>query len=129
MKKLDLAETQTSIDYAKMEPECVGVVKYFNENGLPTEMSCQGHEQLRQSLFWVSFRPEVDGIAIAEFQQRHLDMRGHFCSCGHFGQRLFVFTDETKGCPVTYTVWEYVASSYKAAQEDLRTWQLLSGRA
>lgn len=42
-----------------MDKFVIPLIEYFNANGLPTHMSCQGHNSTNMSMFWISFTDEV----------------------------------------------------------------------
>ena len=118
----------SSIDYSRMDTECIEMIKFFNEHGLKTEMSCQGHNKTTQSLFWISFDSSVHTADIVMFQSKYTDKLGNFCACGHFGRRLCLYT-ETSDNDTTkhklYGRWEYVAAGIEAAHKDLQNWKEL----
>lgn len=43
------------IEYDKLDPSVVDMVRYFNAHGLPTRMSCEGHNKTNMSMFWIEF--------------------------------------------------------------------------
>lgn len=93
------------------------IVQYFNDIGLTTKMSCQGHNSTNLSMFWVEFANEVSEDDIASFMTKHLNQYGHFCSCGRFCNRLYVVNSS-----VIVRGWYYMAATPDAAREDLRRW-------
>lgn len=111
------------IDYSKLDPGVIPMVRYFNEHGLPTRMSCEGHGILNMSLFWIEFDKSVTENDIIKFMMDRGDnprtIGCTFCSNGRFGKRIFVMN----GKPYHY--WTYVASTKWAAESDLINWKKL----
>lgn len=105
------------IDYNELDPGVVEMVKYFNENGLKTIMSCEGHNDTNLSRFWIGFTgPDIEK-KIVEFQRKHLDKLGQFCANGIFGTRIW---SHPTGSIVNY---EYTAAGKVAADADLKRWK------
>lgn len=100
-----------------LDPNVIPLVEYFNENGLTTWMSCEGHNRLYQSMFWISFAHTVTDEDIRSFQRLRTNKNGGFCSCGRFSKRMI-----TGPCGEIFR-WEYSAASIEAANEDLRNWR------
>lgn len=100
-----------------MDEKVVPLVKYFNNCGLKTCMSCQGHNKTNQSMFWISFDPSTTEEDVILFQQLHLDRNGNFTSCGRFAKRLWV------GKVAVVKQWHYFAATIEAAEEDLNRWR------
>ena len=50
---------------------------FFNENGLPTNMSCQGHNKTNMSMFWIEFDRMVTEDNIIRFMRSHLNWMGN----------------------------------------------------
>ena len=48
-----------NINYNELDTYVIPLVQYFNENGLPTIMSCQGHNKTNISMFWIQFSKTV----------------------------------------------------------------------
>lgn len=100
-----------------IDERALPLVKYFNSQGLTTEMSCQGHNNTNMSMFWISFNQFITEKDIINFQKRHLKTQYKtFSSCGRFAQRLYI------GGPTIIKQWHYFAANPLAAEEDLRQW-------
>ena len=99
----------------------IPLVKYFNEVGLPTCMSCQGHNDTNMSMFWIEFDKSVTGENIIDFQCRHTNEYGGFCCNGRFVMRILANTTGA-GTGVEYT-YQYMAATATAAREDLKKWR------
>lgn len=112
-----MAEFNESIKWDELDPGVVPLVRYFNENGLPTTMSCEGHNKPNMSIFWIEFDKTVSEEDILKFQRKHLNEHDSFCSCGRFARRLIYGTI----CP-SYA-WNYYAANVEAANQDLRDFQ------
>lgn len=105
------------IDYSKLDPNVQDLVRYFNEQGLTTIMSCQGHNDTYMSMLWVEFDKEITEEDILRFQNRHLNKYGCFVSCGCFAQRMYQ-------CPKRPEIrWRYMAACQNAAKIDLDRWK------
>lgn len=111
------------INYEELDPKCVEMVKYFNENGLPTCMCCQGHpereypENLSMSLFWIEFKWTVSKRAIEKFMRKHATRypKGTmtFWCNGEFVERF----------GIGFSEYRYVAANPEAAMDDLARWK------
>ena len=78
-------------DKAKIDPECLPLVEYFNRHGLTTAMSCQGHNNTNMSMYWIEFASGVGEKDIIRFQQEHMPgILGNFTSNGRFAMRLYM---------------------------------------
>lgn len=104
-------------DCHDIDPEVVPMVQFFNENGLVTSMSCQGHNQTNMSLFWIEFDPSITEQDIVRFQSEFLNWQGNFCSNGSFAQVAYVCDKEI------HRRWKYIAASSVAANDDLNEWK------
>lgn len=113
------------IDYAKppiIDPWCLHFVEYFNANGLPTQMSCQGHNDTNMSMYWIEFTNNVTEKEIIDFQLKHLDETGNFASNGRFANRLYVYLADDGFVKPHYS-WHYFAATIEAAMADFNQWQ------
>lgn len=114
-------------DPSVIDPLCLPLVEYFNSRGLPTRMSCQGHNDTNMSMFWIEFDETVGEDAILDFQVHHpSDMMGNFASDGRFAKRLYVAMDKD-GILRPFSSWHYFAATVAAAMEDLHKWQEMDG--
>jgi len=109
----------------KMDEYAIPLVEYFNNHGLKTWMSCQGHNKTNMSMYWISFTKEITEEDIIKFQMQHLQSSfknypsGGFAPNGRFAEILFV---DSRNIPVKY--WCYLAATIEAAMEDLKQWRL-----
>lgn len=99
----------------------IPLVQFFNERGLVTHMSCQGHNKTNMSMFWIEFDPSVKEDDIVKFQREHLNKWGGFNSNGRFVLRLIA-----SATGVAHS-WEYMAATQEAADMDLYNWTELEG--
>ena len=106
-----------SIVYDELDPDVVPMVEFFNSNGLPTNMSCQGHNRSNMSMFWIRFTKDVTEEDVVRFQRKFLNKYGAFTSCGRFAQRIISFGN------CVDKRWEYMAATVEAAQCDLKAWK------
>lgn len=108
---------------SSIDPLVIPMVEYFNEHGLKTHMSCQGHNKTNMSMFWISFDKTVTDKDIEKFMQTHLDWRGTFCICGRFAERMLGnYSVVDKQWKVAKS-WNYFAATHEAAASDLMQWQ------
>ena len=113
------------IDYSKLDPGCVNIVRYFNSVGLTTSMCCEGHYTLNQSVFWVEFSKELTDEDIFNFMNNHLhywvSFSGKIFKCfipnGEFCKRALPIKDGIK-----YR-WRYIVGNSKAADQDVFIWK------
>ncbi len=109
------------IDYDKLDPGTRDIVRYFNEQGLTTSMSCEGHypQHPCMALFWVSFDKSITQEDIQHFMQRHLNKKYHnFVSAGHFVKRFYVY-----GKDKVSESYMYEVGNKEAADFDLHNWK------
>ena len=111
-------DTMKKYDETKLDQEVIPLVRYFNQVGLPTCMSCQGHNSTNMSMFWISFDKSVTNEDIINFQRKHTNEYGGFCCNGRFVIRILANTTGV-GTGVGYT-YEYMAVTIEAAMEDLK---------
>lgn len=110
-----------SYDKNQLDPEVIPLVEYFNRVGLPTCMSCQGHNSTNMSMFWIEFDKSVTEDDIVKFQRRHTDKHGGFCCNGRFVMRIIANTTGV-GTGVGYS-YQYMAATIEAAKDDLNRWE------
>lgn len=106
---------------SELDEKVIPMVRFFNEHGLPTCMSCQGHNDTNMSLFWIQFHKSVTRYDILSFMQKYLQWNGTFYSNGRFALRLLGRHDGFD------ERWCYFAATIKAAEEDLQRWLNYSG--
>lgn len=100
----------------------VPMVIYFNLIGLPTVMSCEGHDNTYMSMFWIEFDQSVTEEDIVNFQMMHLAQpNGAFVSCGWFAERMYVCTG-FDGQKEVKRAWRYMAATKLAAMTDITEW-------
>lgn len=110
------------MDYTGFDPLVIPMVKFFNENGLKTALSCQGHNKTNLSMFWIAFDECVDEEDIQRFMRNHLGPWGWFLSCGRFAKRMIAGYKPANGQWSVMYSWCYFAATPDAANEDLRRW-------
>jgi len=113
------------IDYEALglDPGVIPMVEYFNESGLKTYMSCQGHNDTNMSMFWISFDESVTEDDILKFMKKHLDVLGSFFSNGRFAKRLIGSYSMKSLEYGKRSSWCYFAATQEAADDDLRRWK------
>lgn len=107
---------------SELDERVIPLVQFFNENGLPTSMSCQGHNETNMSMFWIEFDKTVTQEDIIRFMRNHLNWMGNFCSCGRFAKRIIACTSVTDCSEVVAESWCYFAATPEAADVDLYWW-------
>lgn len=111
-----------NINYNELDTHVIPLVKYFNENGLPTIMSCQGHNKTNVSMFWIQFSKTVTENNILEFMKSHLDSHQNFTSNGRFAERVYCGYNANNEFYV-HKSWNYFAATKEAALQDLKNWE------
>ena len=115
-------------DKAKIDPECLPLVEYFNRHGLTTAMSCQGHNNTNMSMYWIDLpqalvKKTLSGssrsICLAYWVILH-PTGGLPCACIW----LWMITDAY----VLLKGWHYFAATVDAAFEDLEQWKSYDNR-
>lgn len=97
-----------------------GMVRYFNNAGLPTEESCSGHPGTARKRFWIGFRADVTDYDVARFMDAHTQDGNHaFAANGMFCARY----DRMKGpgAGISKTL-QYTAPDLLDAAMDLSDW-------
>jgi hypothetical protein len=95
-----------------IDPGVVNLVDYFNSIGLPTRMSCEGHNKTNVSMFWIEFKKEVTEEDIEKFLNDLSAKYGSYALCGCFAMRIF------PGPEYTIRRWRYMAATKIAADSD-----------
>lgn len=106
-----------------LDPAVIPLVKFFNDSGLKTYMSCQGHNQTNMSMFWIQFDKSVTEEDILGFMKKHPGKYGSFFSNGRFAKRLMGFHSVPDGTWKKEESWNYFAATVEAANRDFLTWQ------
>lgn len=110
-----------------LDKEVIPLVEFFNKNGLPTCMSCQGHNQTNMSMFWIQFDKSVTEDDILNFMKKHVGRHGSFCSNGRFAKRVIGTHCVPNGVWSKIESWNYFAATIEAANDDLHKWQTDEG--
>ena len=101
-----------SIEYEGLDSKVIPLVNYFNSIGLKTHMSCEGHNQTNQSMFWIEFDKAVAEENIEAFLIRLREQYGSSATNGCFAMRIF------PGPKYTMRRWRYMAATQEAARAD-----------
>lgn len=99
----------------EIETGCLPLVNFFNERGLKTYMSCEGHypDDSHRSIFWISFDKSVTEDDLFQFMENHTDEYDTFWMRGRFAKRLgFGWVPFTDLC--------YFATNKEVANMDLK---------
>ena len=72
--------------YDEIDPLCRDMVKLFNDVGLVTEFSCQGHDCVTRNKFEIMFKGYVKDKEIFNFISRITNDRGHTPLVGSFSK-------------------------------------------
>lgn len=107
---------------SELDKGVIPLVRFFNENGLPTNMSCQGHNKTNMSMFWIEFDQIVTKDDIVRFMRSHLNWMGSFCSCGRFAKRVIAYTNTADYSESVRECWYYFAATVEAADADFYQW-------
>ena len=107
------------LDYNKIDPLCIPMIKYFNSIGLTTKYSCQGHNDGINKDFYIMFDSKVTDKNIEDFLLKYNNIYSHSPFVGKFYKWMRKCSDEI------VTNWEYRVSwgeceiNQKCAQKDL----------
>ena len=102
-----------------LDPKVIPLVEFFNQRGLKTRMSCEGHNKTNMSMFWIQFDKSVSEDDLIQFMNNHSTTNKYgkfFTSCGRFAQRIYPSPKEI------VKSWNYFAATHEAAEEDLKNW-------
>lgn len=72
------------VDYDKIDKKCIPLVKFFNENGLETKYSCEGHDRSFMNSFYIMFSDNIDDTDIADFIDKFSNKYQHSPFMGKF---------------------------------------------
>jgi len=72
------------INYDEIDIECIPMVKLFNNIGLTTKFSCQGHNNILQNSFQIIFADSVNDSNIIEFVNKFDNIYTHSPFHGKF---------------------------------------------
>ena len=106
----------------ELDPEVIPMVEYFNSVGLPTYMSCQGHNKTNMSMFWIEFDKSVSIDDLVEFERKHTRMAGGFPCNGRFVIRILANSNVLTPDSVSLRC-QYMAATIDAAKNDLHRWK------
>ena len=102
-----------------LDSKVIPLVEFFNQRGLKTHMSCEGHNKTNMSMFWIQFDKSVSEDDLIQFMNNHSTINKYgkfFTSCGRFAQRIYPSPKEI------VKSWNYFAATHEAAEEDLKNW-------
>ena len=103
-----------------MDEGVKALVEFFNERGLTTHMSCEGHypEKPSMSMFWISFDKSVSIDDLLSFMENHRDEYGVFFFFCSFAERIGMgYTPFFELC--------YFAANKEVAKMDLEKFKRL----
>ena len=106
----------------ELDQEVIPMVEYFNSVGLPTYMSCQGHNDTNMSMFWISFEKSVTIEDLVAFERKHTRWAGGFPCCGRFVVRVLANSNVLTPEGVELRC-QYMAATVEAAKKDLARWK------
>ena len=107
-----------NIPYNEIDALCVPLVRLFNEIGLETEFSCQGHDNNIRNQFYIMFSQKVSNVKIEEFLKSISDNSTHTPLVGKFVK----WARKSKGELIE--TWVYILDygnpeiNHKFAEED-----------
>jgi hypothetical protein len=104
-----------------MDKKVIPLVEFFNQRGLKTCMSCEGHNKTNMSMFWIQFDKSVTEDDLIQFMNNHQfesKYGKYFASCGRFALRIYPSPKEI------VREWNYFAATHEAAEQDLKNWIL-----
>lgn len=89
------------INYDEIDELCRPIVKFFNEVGLTTKFSCQGHDCKSNNEFHIMFHESVTDDMISEFISKYSSKYNHTPFIGKFSKWIRKCNGEIIGN------WEY----------------------
>lgn len=92
------------INYDEIDEKCIPMVRFFNDIGLKTKFSCQGHDDLANNSFYVMFDESIGSSDIMDFLLRFENNYTH----SPFAGRFFKWMRKMNGAIVSN--WEYRVS-------------------
>lgn len=104
-----------------LDSKVIPLVEFFNQRGLKTCMSCEGHNKTNMSMFWIQFDKSVTEDDLIQFMNNHQfesKYGKYFASCGRFALRIYPSPKEI------VREWSYFAATHEAAEQDLKNWIL-----
>ena len=104
-----------------LDSKVIPLVDFFNQRGLKTCMSCEGHNKTNMSMFWIQFDKSVTEDDLIQFMNNHQfesKYGKYFASCGRFALRIYPSPKEI------VREWSYFAATHEAAEQDLKNWIL-----
>ena len=107
---------KNEINYNEIDKECVGLVKFFNDNGMQTEFSCEGHSGCERSEFFIIFNGEISDETMYKFICKFPTVLGDFMKW------VRAWPDKTM-----YSNWMYLITNntpeinHEWAKTDLKT--------
>lgn len=107
----------SAVTWSEIDRGARGMVRYFNNFGLPTKLSCAGHLGTRMKRFWIEFQENVTDQDIARFMQAHTGKDHDFCANGMFCSRY----DKPFDGNIVKTI-QYTAPDTLSAMLDLTDW-------
>lgn len=54
-----------------LDSKVIPLVEFFNQRGLKTHMSCEGHNKTNMSMFWIQFDKSVSEDDLIQFMNNH----------------------------------------------------------
>ena len=105
----------------QLDTKVIPLVEFFNQRGLKTHMSCEGHNKTNMSMFWIQFDKSVTEDDLIHFMNSHSTINKYgkyFTSCGRFAQRMYTYNGNIEKS------WNYFAATHEAAEQDLKNWIL-----
>jgi hypothetical protein len=73
-----------NIDYTQIDSLCIPFIQFFNEIGLTTKYSCQGHDNKLSNKFYIMFDDNVDDKKIERLIINCSNLHNHFSFRGQF---------------------------------------------
>lgn len=109
-----------SIDYESLDAGVRNIVKYFNDNGLRTVMSCDGCNGHGFGFLWVEFHKSVTEDDIRTFMCQHTEDAFGYTGNGWFVKRFM--TEKSNGNVQNDSYLVYMAKDNISADMDIRQW-------
>ena len=100
------------IDYSKIDKKCIEMIKFFNEIGLITKFSCQGHDNGDNNSFEIIFDNSIEDNDVLIFLEKYSNKYNHTPFIGKFTKWMRKIDDEI----VSNWIYSISYGNYKVNQ-------------
>lgn len=110
------------IDYSTIDKQCIKLVRFFNNNGLTTEFSCEGHPGKCSTTFYILFNDKVSDKMIHKFICKFPFTLGKFV-------KWLRVIEKTRGLKSNwmYLLTNTIKANHEWAKQDLKKFLSIQG--